>query len=146
MHNLGQEFIKLGDKHQAIEYYEQALEVRIAPLLTRVAGEIECKKLTELGIAYSEVARYHEAISCLNQSLQFLKSFSYPHLNIAVYFQTIGNLLFIIGENGKATEYYKKELDHTMRALSPQDDGIIARSLSNLGKSYFGLRTIYRVD
>jgi CHAT domain-containing protein/predicted negative regulator of RcsB-dependent stress response len=126
----------LGNKHGALDFYNQAL-----PLLKADRDELgEGTTLTNIGSVYSSLGFKQKALDHYNQALPLLRPAKDKGL-IGAALNSIGNVYSDLGENLKALDYFKQALLLRREAKDTAGEG---NTLNNIGAVYDGLGDVQR--
>ncbi|MBE9226824.1 tetratricopeptide repeat protein [Phormidium sp. LEGE 05292] len=121
----------LGEKQQALDYYNQALP------LTRAVGDRggEAATLSNIGSVYNSLGEKQRALDYYNQALPLLRAVG-DRGGEATTLNNIGSVYNSLGEKQKALDYYNQALPLS-RAVG--DRGTEAKTLNNIGNMYYSL-------
>ena len=130
--NIGNIFHNLGEPHEALEYYQQALETN------RNLGYEQgvAHNLNNIGSLYNELGEYNEALQCQEEALEISKKFKDE--------QAIANSLTNIGiiytDSGKPKEALKLYQEALLINKKLKNEEGIANVFNNAGLTYSKLR------
>ncbi|MHC5716898.1 MAG: CHAT domain-containing protein, partial [Nostoc sp.] len=128
---IGSVYDSLGEKQEALKYYNQAL-----PIFRAVGGRgREATTLTNIGAVYSDLGEKQEALKYYNQALPILRAVG-GRGREATTLTNIGAVYSDLGEKQEALKYYNKALP-ILRAIG--DKGGEANTLNNIGSVYSDL-------
>jgi len=129
--HLGFAYNALGDKPQALEYYNQAL-----PLYLQVGDKGgEATTLNNLGAVYSDLGEKQKALEYYNQALPLYRQVG-DKGGEAATLNNIGLVYDDLGDKPKALAYYNQVLE-ILRQIG--DKAHEAGALNNLGGVYYAL-------
>jgi tetratricopeptide (TPR) repeat protein len=123
-----------GDYEKMMSNFNEALRVFKA-----AAGETDMNvsiALSNIGVAYSRVQKYSEAIEKSKEALRIRKMHTSNDRDVADSLFNIGNLYYEWGESQEAVPYLKGSLN-LYRALLGDDDIAIANCQVKLGTIYY---------
>src|SRR5665648_557389 len=129
--NIGNIFHNLGKSHEALEYYQQALETN------RKLGYEQgvAHNLNNIGTLYNELGEYDEALRCQKEALEINKKIE-DEEGIANVFNNIGLTYSKLREINQALNYYQEALKIN-RKIGYKEG--IATNLGNIGLAYITL-------
>src|SRR5665648_226941 len=129
--NIGNIFHNLGKSHEALEYYQQALETN------RKLGYEQgvAHNLNNIGTLYNELGEYDEALRCQKEALEINKKMG-DEEGIANVFNNIGLTYSKLREINQALNYYQEALKIN-RKIGYKEG--IATNLGNIGLAYITL-------
>src|SRR5665648_291897 len=129
--NIGNIFHNLGKSHEALEYYQQALETN------RKLGYEQgvAHNLNNIGTLYNELGEYDEALRCQKEALEINKKIG-DEEGIANVFNNIGLTYSKLREINQALNYYQEALKIN-RKIGYKEG--IATNLGNIGLAYITL-------
>jgi CHAT domain-containing protein/Tfp pilus assembly protein PilF len=118
----------LGEKSQALDYYNQALPMR------RAVGDRsgEASTLINIGAAYADLGDRSKALDYFNQALSISQAIG-DQANTAITFNNLGIVYSALGEPTKALDYYNQALPMS-RAVG--DRAGVGVALNNIGTIY----------
>ncbi|MDZ7963168.1 MAG: CHAT domain-containing protein, partial [Aulosira sp. DedQUE10] len=124
LNNIGAVYNALGEKHKALEYYNNAL-----PLLRAVGDRGgEASTLNNIGAVYDALGEKHKALEYYNNALPLIRAVG-DRSGEAKTLNNIGRVYDALGEKHKALEFCNNALP-LLRAVG--DRGGEATILSNL--------------
>ncbi|BBD62528.1 TPR domain protein [Nostoc sp. HK-01] len=135
---IGRIYSDLGEKQQALSYYNQAL-----PLI-RAVGDAsggqsqrsgEATTLSNIGKVYSDLGEKQQALSYYNQALPLYRAVG-DHSGEAATLNNIGLVYSALGEKQQALSYYNQALP-LRRAVGDRSGE--AATLNNIGTVYSAL-------
>ncbi len=128
LNNIGKVYDDLGEKQEAIKYYNQSLP------LYRVVGDRdgEASTLNNLGSVYSDLGEKQEAIKSYNQSLPLFRAVG-DRKGEAVTLNNLGKVYSDLGEKQEAIKSYNQSLP-LFRTVGDRKGEAV--TLNNLGKVY----------
>ncbi|MBD2359976.1 tetratricopeptide repeat protein [Anabaena minutissima FACHB-250] len=128
---IGRTYDSLGEKQEALKYYNQAL-----PLIRAVGdrGE-ETATLNNIGRVYADLGEKQEALKYLNQALPLIRAVG-DRGGEAATLNNIGRTYDSLGEKQEALKYYNQALP-LIRAVG--DRGEETATLNNIGVVYSDL-------
>jgi tetratricopeptide (TPR) repeat protein len=128
LNELGLVYDALGEKHKALQYYEQVLP------LQRVVGDRggEASTLNNIGLVYHAWGEMDKALECYQEALPMHRAVGNRTME-ATTLNNIGRVYHALGEMDKALEYYEQALP-LQRAVG--DRGGEASTLNNIGLVY----------
>ncbi|QFS48567.1 tetratricopeptide repeat protein [Nostoc sphaeroides] len=128
---LGNAYNSLGQYQQAIEFYQQSLEI------SREIGDRngEGSSLGNLGIAYNSLGEYQRAIEFHQQSLEIFREIG-DRNGEGSSFNNLGNAYKSLGEYQRAIEFHQQSLEISREIGDRNGEG---NSLGNLGNAYLSL-------
>ncbi|MDY6939588.1 MAG: tetratricopeptide repeat protein [Cyanobacteriota bacterium] len=131
LHNIALIYDALGEKQQALEYYNQAL------LIYQAVGDRawEATTLHNIGAVYYSLGEKLEALELFNQALPLHQAIG-DRTGVATILTNIGLVYADFGEQLKALEYYNQALP-LHQAVG--DRAGMATTLHNMGAVYFTL-------
>jgi len=131
LNNLGGVYNSLGEKQQALEFYNQAL------LLTRAMGDRggEAITLHNLGSVYNSLGEKQQALEFYNKALPLLRAVG-DRRGEAATLTSIGSLYSSLGEKQQALEFYNQALP-LRRAVGDKSGEAV--TLNNIGSLYSSL-------
>jgi len=131
LNNIGLVYSELGEKHQALDFYRQAL------LLSRAVGyrTQEAVTLNNIGVVYSSLGEKQKALEYSQQALLLSRMIGY-RTQEAIILTSIGAIYYEIGEKKQALEYSQQAL-HLGRDVG--DRAGEAATLANIGAFYFDI-------
>ncbi len=126
LNNIGRVYSDLGEKQQALEYYNQSLP------LTRVTGDKlgEAVTLNNIGRVYSDLGEKQKALEYLNQSLPLTRETG-DKRGEALTLTGIGAVYSDLGQKQQALDYYNQSLP--LRRATEDKSGE-AVTLSNIAR------------
>ncbi|MGB3401339.1 MAG: CHAT domain-containing tetratricopeptide repeat protein [Microcoleaceae cyanobacterium] len=128
---LGRIYSDLGDKQQALEYYNQSL-----PLWQQVGDKKgEAVTLNNIGRVYDDLGDKQEALNYYNQSLPLRRQVG-DKKGEAVTLNNIGRVYDDLGDKQQALEYLNQSLPLTRQV---EDKALEATTLNNIGGVYSDL-------
>ncbi|MFN6452031.1 MAG: CHAT domain-containing protein [Nostoc sp. EfeVER01] len=128
---IGKVYSDLGEKQEALKYYNQAL-----PIFRAVENrEMEATTLNNIGGVYSDLGEKQEALKYYNQALPIYRAVE-DKGGEANTLNNIGSVYSNLGEKQEALKYYNQALP-IRRAV--EDKGGEATTLSNIGSVYDSL-------
>jgi CHAT domain-containing protein/Flp pilus assembly protein TadD len=128
LNRIGQIYAGLGEKDKALEFLNQALDMRRA--INDRIGEVYT--LTNLGNVYIVLGQKDKALEYFQQSL-LLSRASANQDGETISLNNLGQLSDILGEKRKVLEYFSQALVLSRTVHNRVQE---ARSLSGLGKIY----------
>eukprot|EP00058_Branchiostoma_floridae_P016693 XP_002602181.1 hypothetical protein BRAFLDRAFT_76869 [Branchiostoma floridae] len=133
----------LGDHRKAVNYYEQALEMKRSIFGEDTAHPDIAASLNNLGNAWRNLGNHRKAISYYEQSIQMKRSIygeDTAHLDIAASLNNLGATWRNLGDYRKAISYYEQAIQ-MKRSIYGEDTAHpdIAASLNNLGATWRNL-------
>jgi tetratricopeptide (TPR) repeat protein len=125
LHNIGNVWSNLGEKHKALEFFNQALS------LCRAVGDRggEATTLNNIGGVWFALGEQHKALEFFNQVLSLRRAVG-DRRGEAATLNNIGGVWSALGEKHKALEFFNQALP-LYRAVS--DKGGEATTLNNIG-------------
>jgi tetratricopeptide (TPR) repeat protein len=121
----------LGEPHNAVSLYEQALKIDTAyygPTHPDVAVDIN-----NLGSALDGMGECHEALKCYEKAMRIdIENFGSRHPNIAIRLNNLGAVWSDLGEHRKAIGYFEEALG-ILREYYGIQHPHVASTLNNLG-------------
>ncbi|HEX2913540.1 MAG TPA: tetratricopeptide repeat protein [Chloroflexia bacterium] len=105
LHELATLYSDLGDKQQALDFFNQALP--LDKLLSNKAGE--AATLSNIGSVYSDLGDKQKALSFYNQALPIHSEVSNRQME-AVTLNNIGGVYSDLGDKQKALDFYNQAL------------------------------------
>ncbi len=137
---LNTSYIRLFDIYYSLVKYNEGLG--FAKKLHKIADQFDYKNkipkiyaniLHWLGIFYSELGKYNNAIDYYNKALAInVKIFGKEHPDTAGTLNNLGNAWHSLSEHHKAIDYYNKALAIDIKTLGEEHPNA-ASSLNNLG-------------
>ncbi|WP_420372423.1 CHAT domain-containing protein [Microcystis aeruginosa] len=125
---MGLVYSSLGEKQEALKYYNQAL-----PILRAVGYRGgEATTLNNIGFVYDSLGEKQEALKYYNQALPILRAVGNKSVE-ATTLNNIGLVYWDLGEKQEALKYYNQALP-IYRAV--EDKGGEAGTLNNIGLVY----------
>ncbi|WP_428264533.1 FAD-dependent oxidoreductase [Haliangium sp.] len=143
LHNdLGETYGELGDHNKALEYHQQALQLRQG-----VLGEQHpdtATSLNNIGSTYHALGDHKKALEYYQQALELRRRVLGEHPpHTAKALGNIGTTYRALGDHNKALEYHQQALQLLRRILGEQHPDA-ATSLSNIGATYLDLGEYHR--
>ncbi|MEH2109324.1 tetratricopeptide repeat protein [Nostoc sp.] len=131
LNNLGLGYLSLGQYQQAIEFFQQSLEI------AREIGDRNSggKSLANLGNAYNHQGQYQQAIDFLQQSLEIAREIGDRNTEGASL-ANLGLAYFSLGQYQQAIDLFEQSLDIVREIGDRNTEG---KSLMSLGLAYFSL-------
>nr|MDJ0577773.1 CHAT domain-containing protein [Xenococcaceae cyanobacterium MO_234.B1] len=131
LHNIGAVYDDLGEKQQALDYYQQALP------LSRGVGDRpqEATTLNNIGKVYSALGEKQQALDYYQQALPLRRSVG-DRAGEAITLHNIGAVYDDLGEKQQALDYYQQALPLS-RGVGDRSQE--ARILNNTGGVYSAL-------
>ena len=131
-HQLGVIKYRQGKCVEAIEHYEQALEIErnIVPMnLLRLA-----QLSNDMGLVYTNTKDYVKAISFYKKALEIQQKIPLPsdHPAIAITYSNIALLYYTAGDYTKSVSFYQKALTIQLNTL-PSNHPSLATTYNNIG-------------
>ncbi|MBK9757064.1 MAG: serine/threonine protein kinase [Nannocystis sp.] len=119
---------RLGRDHDGMQWAHQA-----EALLHRLGDPpaLEAQLRARLGVVHTRYARYSEALTAIQRSIDLSPASSGPRL--AMYQRHLGNVHYRRGRHAEAQVAYERAVELGEAALGP-DHPDIARTISNLGE------------
>ncbi|OUL23200.1 transcriptional regulator [Nostoc sp. T09] len=129
--SLGLVYKHLGNYQQAIEFYQQSLE------LSRDIGDryTEGLSLMRLGSAYDSLGKYKQAIEFYQQSLEIAREIG-AHDGEGNSLMNLGLSYIYLGKYQRAIEFCQQSLEIFREMGNRNSEGL---SLMNLGIAYYSL-------
>jgi tetratricopeptide (TPR) repeat protein len=130
--NIGNIFHNLGKSHEALEYYQQALEIN------RKLGYEQgfAHNLNNIGNLYNELGEYDEALRCQEEALEISKKFK-DEQAIANSLTNIGIIYTDSGKPEEALKLFQEALE--INKKNKYQEGM-ANVFNNIGLAYSKLR------
>ena len=135
LHRQGRVYSALGRYQESLEYYGQALDIRVQvfgrehPL---VAGTHN-----NMGEVYRNQGKYEEALQMYEKAQEvYLAVYGRDHLATATTYMNQGVVYERMGQYDKALEAHSKSLDIKIRVVG-QDHPSVANTLLNIGGVYY---------
>ncbi|MSR84794.1 MAG: tetratricopeptide repeat protein, partial [Candidatus Latescibacteria bacterium] len=126
--SLGGVYSALGDKQQALAYYQQAL-----PLFRQVGDPSgEAATLTNLGLVYSALGDQQQALAYYQQALPLFRQVG-DRSGEATTLTNMGSVYDALGDKQQALAYYQQALPLCRQVGDPSGE---ATTLNNLGSVY----------
>ncbi|WP_341751186.1 tetratricopeptide repeat protein [Candidatus Tisiphia endosymbiont of Piscicola geometra] len=137
MHMLGNAYYVMGQYDQAIEKYQESLEMRKLIYKDEPHPAI-ADSLNNLGEAYRNKGQYDQAIEKSQESLEMMKLIykDEPHPAIAGSLNNLGSAYQAKGQYDQAIEKYQESLKIKKLIYKDEPHPDIAASLNNLGVAY----------
>ena len=126
---LGKSYNFLGDKLQALHYYEQALELTLQVKDKKGEGTT----LNNLGLVYNALGDKQKALDYYKQALTLARAVKDPS-GEGTTLNNLGGVYNALGDKQKALDYYEQAL--TLRR-AVKDPGGEATTIHNIGCLYF---------
>ena len=146
-HNMGNLHCKLGDNHQAKEYYERALLIQLKKL---GPDHVEvARTYHNMGTLHRDLGDYQQAKEYYERALSMqLNKLGSDHVNVACTYHNIGTLHRDLGDYQQAKAYYQRALfirlnnlgsDHVNVACTYHNIGTLHRDLGDYqqAKEYY---------
>ena len=134
-HNMGNLHCKLGDNHQAKEYYERALLIqlnKLGPDHVEVA-----RTYHNMGTLHRDLGDYQQAKEYYERALSMqLNKLGSDHVNVACTYHNIGTLHRDLGDYQEAKRYYQRALFIRLNKLGPHH--------VNVACTYHNIGTLHR--
>ncbi|HZK41252.1 MAG TPA: tetratricopeptide repeat protein, partial [Atribacterota bacterium] len=132
--NIGNIFHNLGKSHEALEYYQQALETN------RKLGYEQgvAHNLNNIGTLYNELGEYDEALRCQKEALEINQKIE-DEPGIANSLNNIGVAYNDSGKPSEVLKLYQEALE--INKKMGYEEGI-ANVFNNIGLTYSKLREI----
>jgi len=128
LNQIGDAYDQLGDKHQALHYFLQAL-----PLLHALGdGKGEAQVAVSISNTYREIGDMKKALVHLDLALQVNRA-TYDRAGEAAVLTALGTQYSTLGERERALGYYNKALG-LWRAVADRSGE--ASTLGKMGKAY----------
>jgi tetratricopeptide (TPR) repeat protein len=129
--NLGSTYYSLGETRQAIEFYNQRLEI------VREIGDRrgEGNALGNLGVAYAAIGETRQAIEFYEQQLKIVREIS-DRSGEGNALGNLGSAYYALGETRQAIEFYEQHRDIAGEIGDRRGAG---NALGNLGIAYYSL-------
>jgi CHAT domain-containing protein len=128
---IGRVYYDLGDKRQALKFYNQSLLLSIQ--VRDKSGQ--ATTLNNIGLVYSDLGDKQQALNCYNQSLSLF--IEVPHkFGQAATLNNIGRVYYDSGDNQQALNFYNQSL--SLR-IEVGDKAGQAATLDNIGLVYSDL-------
>ena len=130
-HNMGNLLCKLGDNHQAKEYYERALLIQLKKL---GPDHVEvARTYHNMGTLHRDLGDYQQAKEYYERALSMqLNKLGSDHVNVACTYHNIGTLHRDLGDYQEAKAYYQRALFIRLNKLGP-DHVNVACTYHNIG-------------
>ena len=130
-HNMGNLHCKLGDNHQAKEYYERALLIQLKKL---GPDHVEvARTYHNMGTLHRDLGDYQQAKEYYERALSMqLNKLGSDHVNVACTYHNIGTLHRDLGDYQEAKAYYQRALFIRLNKLGP-DHVNVACTYHNIG-------------
>ena len=132
--NIGNIFHNLGKTHEAVEYYQQALEIN--KKLGYEQGVAH--NLNNIGTIYNELGEYDEALRCQEEALKIFQKIQ-DEPGIANSLNNIGVVYHDSGKTEEALKFYQQALE--INKKMGYEEGI-ANVFNNIGLTYNKLSEI----
>jgi len=128
LNNIGAVYQDLGKEQKALEFFNQALELR------RALGERldEAITLTNIGSVYGDLGEWQKALEYSRQALPLFRAVEYPSGEAAAL-NNIGAVYLKLDELEKALEYFNEALP-LRRAVGDRSGEAV--TLGNIGRVY----------
>ncbi len=125
----------LGEKHKALQKYNQAL-----PIL-RVVGDrgVEGTTLNNIGRVYSDLGKKQKALQKYNQALLLLRAVENRRME-AITLNNISGVYSDLGEKQKALQYYNQALPLFRAVGDKQNESTILGNLADLERKQGNLQ------
>jgi tetratricopeptide (TPR) repeat protein len=134
LHNLANIHQMKGELHQAINKYNQALNIFQQLFGYQSKSVAHC--LNNLGVTYLEQRMFTEAMQCFINAVDIRKIIlPNTHPDIARAFNNMGDVYFLNSELDRAFQYYGRALDIFQISL-PSEHPSIAQTYYNIGLVY----------
>ncbi|OKH29388.1 hypothetical protein NIES2101_43450, partial [Calothrix sp. HK-06] len=131
LNNIGYIYDSLGEKQQALKFYNQSL-----PLSIEVADKAQqAKTLNNIGGVYDSFGDKQQALKFYNQSLP-LKIEVGDKAGQAITLNNIGGVYFSLGDKQQALKFYNQSLPLTIEVGDKAGQAI---TLNNIGRVYLDL-------
>ncbi|MCE7983868.1 MAG: hypothetical protein DYG89_22060 [Caldilinea sp. CFX5] len=128
LHEYGYVYSSLGDKRQALAYYEQAL-----PLRRQVGDKAgEATTLNNIGSVYDDLGEKEKALAYYEQALPLWRQVG-DKAGEATTLNNIGGVYAALGEKGQALAYYEQALPLRRQVGDKAGE---ATTLNNIGRVY----------
>ena len=134
-HNMGNLHCKLGDNHQAKEYYERALLIQLKKL---GPDHVEvARTYHNMGTLHRDLGDYQQAKEYYERALSMqLNKLGSDHVNVACTYHNLGTLHRDLGDYQEAKAYYQRALFIRLNKLGPDH--------VNVSCTYHNIGTLHR--
>jgi tetratricopeptide (TPR) repeat protein len=128
---LGKVCEMLGRYEEAMEYNQQALDIRMETFGERHADV--ASSYNNMGNVCDLMGQYEEAMEYHKKALDIrIETLGEGHADVASSYNNIGNICDVLGQYEEAMEYYEKSIDIRIKSLGARHIEV-AGSYNNIG-------------
>ncbi|CAF1241265.1 unnamed protein product [Didymodactylos carnosus] len=121
-----------GEYSQALQYYEQSLEIQLKTLGPNHPSV--ATTYNNIGRVYNDQGEYSQALKYYEQTLEIqLKTLGTNHPSVATTYNNIGPVYNYQGEYSQALKYYEQSLGIRLKTLGPNHPSITATNNNIFG-------------
>jgi tetratricopeptide (TPR) repeat protein len=133
-HRLGSAKYHQGKYQEAIQLYEEAIEIRQRSLSPNHSDL--SMSYNNIGNVYGALGMYPKALSSHKKALEIrLQSLPPNHPDLAMSYDSIGSVSYYLGEYSEALPFHEKALQIRQQSL-PSNHPDLAMSYNNIGMVY----------
>ncbi len=142
LNQIGNNYLKLSQYKLALEYYKEVLALK-------TDANLELGVMTNMGVAYTNLADYPRALACYDSSLKqldaLIQASGYSNLNdtlqMGVIYLTKGDIYKYTGDFDKSMAHYSKALElGKLTAKQTKDKYLEVNALKGIASTYVSAR------
>lgn len=132
--DIALEEVLLGNKKEAIDYYERALFMR--KIVYRTFHQEIASSLNNLGSLFDDIGEWNKALNYYQEALRILRKINRKDPEIAKILNNIGGIYQRKRDPISSNEYFEKSLEVFQQNFD-KTHPYIAKSMLGLGNNYF---------